>query len=270
MELNLSVVIVTYDSERSLPECLAKLDRRQVPEVLVIDNASRDRTVEIARRCGARVRVNSSNLGFACGCNQGARESGHETVCFLNPDCEVDLDLLREGCRLVAGGERVCAVAPLVEPEGRRVAGRQPGYTRLKLIYDTLHTHYGALELDWLRKRKSFHDPTWSWPHGACLFAPRDRFLELGGFDTAFFMYMEDVDFGLRWSEAGDIIVELEHAAVHHQGSGSAITHRHRLALLDQGRRRYAGRRYGPLFAMLLGTLSLPARVARALISAIG
>src|SRR5436309_10634563 len=95
------IVIVTYQSEAVIGDCLRSVARTGA-EVVVIDNASRDRTVDVARGCGARVIANVVNRGFAGGVNQGVRLLDTPNVLLVNPDAVLEtgieplIDRLRE------------------------------------------------------------------------------------------------------------------------------------------------------------------------------
>lgn len=92
-----SVVICCHNSAARLPETLAHLSRQQLKggveaEVIVIDNASTDRTAEIARECWPhdcaiplRV-INEPKLGLSHGRARGFKESQYELVCFVDDD----------------------------------------------------------------------------------------------------------------------------------------------------------------------------------------
>jgi GT2 family glycosyltransferase len=84
-----SLVLVTYNSDRELTACmdaLAGLDYEPF-EVIVVDNASQDDSVAVAQaRAGVEVIVNARNEGFGAACNLGAARAGGELIMFLNPD----------------------------------------------------------------------------------------------------------------------------------------------------------------------------------------
>src|SRR5262249_20884922 len=80
---SISVVVVSYNSEKVLGDCLRSLDGRGV-DVVVVDNASADGSVDAAR--SVRVIANPSNRGFATAANQGAAAASGDVILFLNPD----------------------------------------------------------------------------------------------------------------------------------------------------------------------------------------
>ena len=96
----IAVVVVAYNSEETLDECLSRLRAAEgVAEIRVVDNASRDASLDIAQRhavADARLRfiANPDNPGFAVACNQGASASTASWLAFVNPDCFVEIDTL--------------------------------------------------------------------------------------------------------------------------------------------------------------------------------
>src|SRR5713226_8409111 len=97
----IGILIVTYNSQAVIGACLAAA-LASGGDVLVVDNASSDGTVAEAARRGARLLVNSSNLGFAAAVNQGFAVLNCPYVLLLNPDAILNssLEPLREACDL--------------------------------------------------------------------------------------------------------------------------------------------------------------------------
>jgi N-acetylglucosaminyl-diphospho-decaprenol L-rhamnosyltransferase len=250
-----SVVVVSFESAEALPACLDALARVPSLEVLVVDNASTDGSGALAERRGARLLQSGTNLGFGPAANRGAEAARGEVLCFLNPDCLVGPDAIEAGARALGASPRGCAVPDLLEGT-TVVPGRQAGYTRLKILADVLESGRPTRWLGALLRRLPGHDDlSWAWPHGACLFVRRDRFLAAGGFDPRYFLYMEDVDFGRRLSADGDEVISLGLAVEHGGGGGSRVGSARRQQLLLAGRLLYARERYGRPFAAALGLL---------------
>jgi len=92
MALNdlISVTIVTYNSGRFIKRCLESVLEQKYPnlEVIVIDNASTDGTVDILEQFEDRCQIhyNDENIGFAAAQNQAIALSGGDWVLTLNPD----------------------------------------------------------------------------------------------------------------------------------------------------------------------------------------
>src|SRR6266498_5785975 len=97
----IGVVIITYNSADVIGRCLDACRRFPNLQVLVVDNASTDQTVnEAQRRRGVRLIANTENRGFAAAANQGIRALETDFVLLLNPDTELKTspDLLTANC----------------------------------------------------------------------------------------------------------------------------------------------------------------------------
>src|SRR6266481_8241690 len=85
-----SVTIVTYNSGRFIKRCLESVLGQKYPqvEIIVVDNASTDGTVDILEQFEDRCEIvyNNENIGFAAAQNQAIQISGGEWVLTLNPD----------------------------------------------------------------------------------------------------------------------------------------------------------------------------------------
>jgi GT2 family glycosyltransferase len=85
-----SVTLVTYNSGRFIKKCLESVLAQKYPdlELIVIDNASTDGTIDILEQFDGRCRIvyNDENIGFAAAQNQAIALSRGEWVLTLNPD----------------------------------------------------------------------------------------------------------------------------------------------------------------------------------------
>jgi glycosyltransferase involved in cell wall biosynthesis len=173
----LSVVIPAFDEERALPATLGRLQRSAgllepgAVEILVVDNASRDATAEVARAGGARV-VDEAVRSAAGARNTGAAAARADVLVFVDADVAVPPGLLKR----IDGAMR--------DPRciGGAVDTRYEPATRGMRAYLTAWRAVG------LATRMA---------QGACQFCRRDAFDALGGYDTARHIG-EDVDFWWR------------------------------------------------------------------------
>jgi N-acetylglucosaminyl-diphospho-decaprenol L-rhamnosyltransferase len=211
--MNLAVVIVTYESGAHIGSTLRALceQLRDEDELVVVDNASTDGTaaavLEVAPR--ARVLEQQRNLGFAAGCNLGARASQAPLLLFLNPDAVPQpgcIDALREAAATQAGWG---AWQPLVTMNGGSTINTSGGVT-----------HF--LGMGWAGACGEPVDsapqaPTEvSFASGAALCVRREAWEALGGFEESYFMYGEDLDLGLRTWLSGYGVGLAPTARVHH------------------------------------------------------
>jgi N-acetylglucosaminyl-diphospho-decaprenol L-rhamnosyltransferase len=206
-----SVIIVTFNSAGSLEPCLRALSRPDDPqpwERIVVDNASRDRTVACARSAdsGAHIIQNAQNLGFAAAANLGAQAAGGKVLLFLNPDAIARPGALQKLAHALEE-DGVGAVGGLLlgtdnQPDRGFVVRRFPtlAFMVAEILLlnrlwpgNPLNRRYRCLDLDYSQPQDVDQ------PAGACLAIRREAFQSVGGFDERFFpVWFEDVDLCLR------------------------------------------------------------------------
>jgi glycosyltransferase involved in cell wall biosynthesis len=134
--LRVDVIIPARDEEESIARAVSSLDPAAVARVIVVDNGSRDRTAEVARRAGATV-VSEPRPGYGAACLAGlafVRSRPPDVVTFVDADLSEDpaqlgelLAPIREGrADLVIGsrtlGEREAGSLTPVQELGNRLA----------------------------------------------------------------------------------------------------------------------------------------------------
>jgi len=114
-----SVSLLTYNAEKYLENCLASVLKQSYPhlEILIIDNASTDGTVEYLKsfdltedKNNLRIIFNKENVGFAAGHNQAIKESKGEFILCLNQDVVLDKDFITEAIKVFKQAEQVAVV----------------------------------------------------------------------------------------------------------------------------------------------------------------
>ncbi len=221
------IVIVTHESEAEIGECLD----RAIPtgaEIVVVDNASTDRTCLEAASRNVRLITNSENRGFAAAVNQGIGALDTPYVLLLNPDArlETSLDALVECCRRpgVAG-----AGGKLVDEAGLPQAGfavrSLPSPAALICEVLLLNRIWPRNPVNWHYRCLDFQFSTPSdveQPAGAFLMIRRDVWQELNGFDERFHpLWFEDVDFCWRARQKGYRMCYTPYAVAKHTGGHS-------------------------------------------------
>jgi N-acetylglucosaminyl-diphospho-decaprenol L-rhamnosyltransferase len=203
----LAVVTVAHDSAAELEILLASI-ARHLPgaQVVVADSGSQDASTEVARRHGAEL-IELDNVGYGTAANAGVELVTRPVTVVLNPDVELldgSLGELAIALAQPSAPERLLVPA-VVLPDGRRqdVAQHEPG--TLPLVAAAL-VPPAVLP----RRLRTALDPWRSesprrvgWPVGACIAARTDTLRRLGPFDPAIFLYAEDLDLGLRATDAG-------------------------------------------------------------------
>lgn len=93
MRSRVAVVMPAYNAEKTLEKTYADIPKDFVDDVILVDDASRDRTVEIARRLGIHVVVHPRNRGYGANqktCYRTALERGADVVVMVHPDHQYD------------------------------------------------------------------------------------------------------------------------------------------------------------------------------------
>jgi len=213
------IIIVAYNSGNDLQNCLnaleAQSDRRF--EVVIVDNASPDKCVQALGTLPSYVTVITSinNLGFAAGCNLGARGAQTQWLITLNPDTIPNPDWFHELSLCWARDGRVDLWGC------KQLNAQRP---------DVLDGFGDVLSIFGMAWRGGYGQPAESAPYrdvrifGPCAAAAaykRQTYEHLGGFDPAYFCYLEDVDLAMRFNLAGKTSRIAHKAIVHHVGGTS-------------------------------------------------
>lgn len=260
---DLSVIIVNWNVRdllrRSLHSVLAP--RRACGlEVIVVDNGSRDGSVEMVRTEFPQVHLiaNPDNRGFPAANNQGLAVARGRYVLLLNPDTEVVGDALETLLAFADDHPDVGVVGPqLLNPDGTVQSSRRR--------FPTLAT--ALLESTWLQPyaprrllaryyvldRPDNEVQEVDWVTGAALMARREAVEEVGPLDEGFFMYSEELDWCRRFREAGWRVVYLPTARiVHHVGKSSEQVLPARHIHFQTSKVRYFRKHHGPAAAEAL------------------
>ena len=97
--MDITVIIVSYNSADDLPACLRSLKRQKgvSKEIIVVDNASSDNSKTVVKKIGGiKLIANRSNTGFASANNTGAQKAKGRYILFLNPDTIVPAGALKK------------------------------------------------------------------------------------------------------------------------------------------------------------------------------
>jgi N-acetylglucosaminyl-diphospho-decaprenol L-rhamnosyltransferase len=209
----LAVVIVNYDAGGWLSRCLASLDAHRGGidlDVIVVDNASHDGSADAAIAAHPWVRLlrNDENRYLSPAWNQGARATVAPFLLFLNPDTEWWKGTLADYVAAAMAHPRAGIVGPMVRntdgtvyPSGRTFPSIVDAVGHAFVSPFTRDNPFTARhELEgWDRTTERRVD----WVSGACMLVPRAAFEAVGGFDEAFALYGEELDFATRLGRAG-------------------------------------------------------------------
>ncbi|NKQ57840.1 glycosyltransferase [Amycolatopsis sp. K13G38] len=198
-----SVIVVNYRGADDTIACLRALSTElEYPrlEIICVDNASGGDDVARIKETGAQVISSAENLGFAGGCNLGAKHAKGTVLAFLNNDARPHRDWARAAVETLTADPTVAAVASKVlDWDGTGVDFVDAGLTWFGMGYKR---HAGSALADVPpTEHETGKDVLFA--TGSAMFVRAAVFAELGGFDERFFMFYEDVDFGWRLNLRG-------------------------------------------------------------------
>jgi len=208
--MDLGVVIVNWNSGDYLARLLASLEPLfpELESVIVVDNASVDRSAEIVSRFAAAIlRQLPTNSGFAAAANRGISECGAGQVLLLNPDVEVRAETVRELQRRVLADLAIAiGCGRLVNPDGSSQSDFQlrplPRFWEIladALFLDELVKPLGRRGSTRVEPLSGGSGIRVEQPAAACWLLRKEAWSELGGFDESFVpAWFEDVDFCKR------------------------------------------------------------------------
>ncbi|MDW7712489.1 MAG: glycosyltransferase family 2 protein [Deferrisomatales bacterium] len=216
-----SILLLNWNGLEHLPMCLESLAAQTFRdfEVIVVDNGSRDGSVELVRTRYPWVVLVPlpENVGFASGNNRGLEHASGEYLVTLNNDTRAEPDWLEHLVRVAEA-----------HPRAGMVASRVCSFSDPDLI-DSIGM---AVCRDGMA-RGAYRNRRWSslglgeveevfFPSACAALYKRSMIEETGFFDDDFFAYAEDVDLGLRGRLAGWGAVAATRAVVHHKYSQSS------------------------------------------------
>lgn len=266
-------MVVTYNSARVLGDCLRSLPLGakgvELTDVVVVDNASRDSTLELAETftdLPMRTVQMGRNAGYAAGINAGVNEldlATLDSVLVINPDCRLSpggVATLQEVLTVPGCG---IAVPRLVNPDGSLQPSlrRTPTVRRAlaeAVIGGTRAGRIGKLGELVTDPREYEHPAPAAWATGAAMLISVNALLQIGPWDESFLLYSEETEFALRAADRGWSLWYEPSAVVEHIG-GESDTNPMLAALLAVNRVRLFRRRRGFVpalayyFAVVLG-----------------
>ncbi|MFD3746145.1 glycosyltransferase family 2 protein [Nocardia sp. NPDC058633] len=231
----LAVVTVTYSPGEHLEHFITTLAdaTSEKPQVILADNGSTDGVPELVAEANSHVTLlrTGGNIGYGGAINRAVAEidPSIEFVILANPDIRWGVDSIDKMLEAAARWPRAGAIGPMVrEPDGsiypsaRRVPGLADGAG---------HAVLGSVwpknpwSVRYRQENEQISERVVGWLSGSCLLVRRAAFDTIDGFDSRYFMYMEDVDFGDRMGKAGWHNVFVPDAEVTHAKGHAAGKH---------------------------------------------
>lgn len=224
--MDVTAIVISYNSEgrisdavRAHEEALSALSA----EIIVVDNASSDASVSIARNTLTRgyVIANEENVGYGAAANQAIRRARGRYCLVMNDDARLEPGAAELMVEVLSADDTHAMVGPrIVDEAGNPMPSARLTYPGPKEEWERLVSMLRGID------RNNFY---WAqsepmevaWLVGACIMARTDLLRKVGGFNPAFFLYSEDIDLAKRIHDHGFKILTIPGAVCVHTGSVS-------------------------------------------------
>jgi len=227
---NISFIIVTWNSSRDITNCLNSVFSQKLDniEVIIIDNASQDDTIELLQKRSEKLTLicNNRNLGFAWAVNQGLSAAAGKYLVILNPDTVIQPDAVKKMLLLMDSDLKIGALGPqLLNTDGTIQPSCREFPRPVHLFYEfsglskifPRHHKFGSWRMGYFDHQSSREVDQ---PMGACLMVRKSAIEQIGQMDAANFpMFFNEVDWCFRLRQRGwKIVFSPEARVVHLQG----------------------------------------------------
>ena len=229
--ISISIIIVNYNLSREVELCIDSIlnvGLNSIREIIVIDNNSTedDRGILFSKYSSLKEKIFlhylKENNGFGFGNNYGSLYASGDIIFFLNPDALINNNIFPYIENIFQINPSISVLGPKIINENHsreKSAGKFP---------NLLLEFFNIFSLSiWIEKRyfnfksknigEGFIDVDWI--TGAAMFVRKSEFEKVGGFDTNFFMYSEEVDLCKRVKNNGGRVVYCPKVEIVHKGS---------------------------------------------------
>lgn len=222
MECQLSIIIVSFNTVNLLREVLNNVKKHSnglAIEIIVIDNASKDNSVQMVQQEFPDVKLipSAENIGFGAANNLGAKSAKGKYLVLLNSDAflkgnalKIAYDLMEQLPEAGLGGAKLLGRDGSLQPSSRKFPNLWNYFLMISGNLDELNIPGTDHQTDWVP--------------GAFCIIPRKVFEQVNGFDERFFLYYEEVDLCIRIKQAGYQVWYFPEVEVIHLGGESAKT----------------------------------------------
>lgn len=269
--IDLSIIIVNWNVQDLLRKCLETIlsspiainetdGEKAIVEIIVIDSASSDDSVAMVQTEFPQVKLlpQAENVGFTRGNNIGFEIAQGRYFLMLNPDTEIIEDTLPQMIAYMDDNPQIGILGPhTLNTDGTTQSTRRHFPTKAIGFFESTWLQPFAPQpfLDYYYVSNQQDDDVFEvdWVQGSALMFRREVYEQIGGLDTEYVMYWEELDWCKRAKDAGFKVLYLGTAQIIHHGGksseqASAFKHIH----FQQSKLRYFRKFHGLGFAHLL------------------
>ncbi|RAP27116.1 hypothetical protein DID74_00855 [Candidatus Marinamargulisbacteria bacterium SCGC AG-333-B06] len=218
----ISVVITNYNGchilKKCLPENIMKFKELGITDIIVSDDCSTDDSITYLKEQFSELRIaeNDQNSGFSQTCNTGAALAKESIILFLNNDMIVKQLNVEMLCKRFKDKNLFGCSPKILRYQEKQLINETPSYGYFKGgWFSTVNSEKMLGQVDGSKPFPIL------WGCGGAFFVNKEKFNQLNGFDTLFFIgYCEDLDLSYRaWKRGWNIQYEPEGECFHHHQS---------------------------------------------------
>jgi len=216
MSKDLSIIILNYNTKKLLQNLLSSIFNSDIKkinlEVIVVDNASKDKSIAMVRTTFSRVKliVNKNNLGYSKGNNIGAEKAEGKYLLFLNSDTKVFSNTLVKMLAFMEENKSAAAATCYLQLNNGKLDpachrgfptpwGALTYFSGLEKLFPRSRI-FSQYHLGWKNLEKTHQVDVIS---GAFFMIRKEIFNKVNGIDEDYFMYGEDIDLCFRIKKLG-------------------------------------------------------------------
>jgi GT2 family glycosyltransferase len=245
-DIDVSVIIVSFNTKKLTQETIESVVKNTKGinyELLVIDNDSKDGSVETLRKLTKKLPLilieNHDNVGFGYANNQGMKKAKGKYILLLNSDTKVESNVLGDMVNWMDKNPSVGISSCALKNADRSFQGTGGYFPNLfrvfawmffledipflsKIIkpYHPMHANSPFYKGEDLFKKEDNRD----WVTGAYFLIRKEAFKDVGYFDKDYFMYVEEVDYCFRAKQKGWQVKYLPKWDIIHYGGASGTS----------------------------------------------
>lgn len=225
----IDVVTINYNAGLSLTRSVASAFDGGARNVIVVDNASVDGSIEHLELAinspGLIIIRNSKNIGFSAACNIGLQHSGSDAVLFLNPDAFLSEQAISRMMEALYSAPGIGMVGGLLsnldgsEQAGGRRAFPTPGRAFSRAFRPSFlakKTSRPITDFELHRLPLPAENTRVEAISGACMMVKCDAMTDVGNWDESYFLHCEDLDLCMRFQQKNWTVLFVPNAPVYH------------------------------------------------------
>jgi len=222
----LSIIIVTWNTAKITKKCIDTINQylpKNFCQIVVTDNGSTDDTSKFVSKLPNVDYVNTgSNLGFAKGCNYGAKYATGKHLLFLNSDMELVDNTLVNMVDYLENNQNVGIIGPRflnidLTPQGSVMPPQTP--------VNAFKEYWLGIAESYSKYTPNVSKPTQVWAiSGGAVLINHEYFKTIGGWDEKYFFYYEDLELCRQIRKLGKKIIYYPMCQVIHRHGASGTS----------------------------------------------